>query len=246
MSNLRVLISTKIFPNAAHPGWAPFNRQQFAALSRLSGVEVVDVLATLPWFPGADLPLLRGRSLAQGLGAVPDHEVIDGLPVRHPRTLYVPKIDGGLSGALHLASLAPVARRYRGRVDVLLAAWAYPDGCAAVALGRLLGVPVVVKLHGSDINVLGQRRGPRTVMRARSSLAASRASCRVRWRLRALRRSGPASCTRRNQSSALPAWSPRASRRAAASTKVSTWALRVAMPGGPPLLQFQVPSGVRQ
>ena len=49
---------------------------------------------------------------------------------------------------------------------VLLAAWAYPDGCAAVALGRLLGVPVVVKLHGSDINVLGQRRGPRTVMRA--------------------------------------------------------------------------------
>ena len=109
MSNLRVLISTKIFPNAAHPGWAPFNRQQFAALSRLPGVEVVDVLATLPWFPGADLPILRGRSLAQGLGAVPDHEVIDGLPVRHPRTLYVPKLDGGLSGALHLASLAPVA-----------------------------------------------------------------------------------------------------------------------------------------
>ena len=71
MSNLRVLISTKIFPNAAHPGWAPFNRQQFAALSRLPGVEVVDVLATLPWFPGADLPILRGRSLAQGLGAVP-------------------------------------------------------------------------------------------------------------------------------------------------------------------------------
>ncbi len=161
---LRVLIATKIFPNQAAPGWAPFNRQQFAALSRLPGVKVVDVLATLPYFPGVGL--LGARSLAAGLTAVPATECIDGLPVRHPRTLYLPRIDHGLSGVLHAASLLPHLLCYRGRVDVMLAAWAYPDGCAAVALSRLLGVKVVVKLHGSDINVLSERLGPRLAMQA--------------------------------------------------------------------------------
>jgi glycosyltransferase involved in cell wall biosynthesis len=45
----------------------------------------------------------------------------------------------------------------RGKFDVLLGSWAYPDGVAAVALGRALGVPTVVKLHGSDIDVLATR-----------------------------------------------------------------------------------------
>ncbi|MBC7976040.1 MAG: glycosyltransferase family 4 protein, partial [Myxococcales bacterium] len=47
---MRVLAITKIFPNAAEPLSAPFNRQQFAALGRLCDVEV---LASIPWFPGA-------------------------------------------------------------------------------------------------------------------------------------------------------------------------------------------------
>jgi glycosyltransferase involved in cell wall biosynthesis len=35
---------------------------------------------------------------------------------------------------------------------VLLASYGYPDGCAGVVLGGLLGIPVVVKCHGSDLN----------------------------------------------------------------------------------------------
>ncbi|MCS6912251.1 MAG: glycosyltransferase family 4 protein [Myxococcales bacterium] len=159
---LRILFVSKIFPNRNKPGWAPFNRQQLVALSRLPGVTVVDVLATVPYFPGAGL--FRGRSLAADLLNLPARDTIDGLPVRHPRTLYLPRLGHAVSPLLYAASLLPVVPRYRGRVDVLLAAWAYPDGCAAVMLGRLLDLPVVVKLHGSDINVLGQRTGPRQLM----------------------------------------------------------------------------------
>jgi glycosyltransferase involved in cell wall biosynthesis len=46
--------------------------------------------------------------------------------------------------------------KLRDEVDVLLGSWAYPDGYAAVMLGRLLRLPVVVKLHGSDMNVIAQ------------------------------------------------------------------------------------------
>jgi len=51
--------------------------------------------------------------------------------------------------------------RYHGKVDVVLGSWAYPDGFAAVIAARLLGVPAVVKLHGSDINVMAKLPGPR-------------------------------------------------------------------------------------
>src|SRR5262249_19560431 len=146
------LVVTKIFPNALEPLSAPFNRQQLAALGRKCDVEV---LATIPWFPGASL---AGRLSATGrLAGVPQRDRIDGLEVAHPRTLYVPRVGHALSAGLYAASVLPALLRRRGRFDVLLGSWAYPDGVAAVALGRVLGVPTVVKLHGSDIDVLAAR-----------------------------------------------------------------------------------------
>lgn len=149
---MRVLAVTKIFPNALEPHSAPFNRQQLAALSRRCEVEV---LATIPWFPG----------LARDKRAIPRREVIDGLTVGHPRTLYLPRVGHALAPALYLASIAPAAAAYRRRCDVVLGSWAYPDGVAAIALGKLLGVPAVVKLHGSDLNVVAELRGPRAILR---------------------------------------------------------------------------------
>jgi glycosyltransferase involved in cell wall biosynthesis len=46
-------------------------------------------------------------------------------------------------------------------VDVVLGSWAYPDGFAAVVLAEMLGTPAVIKLHGSDMNVVARLPGPR-------------------------------------------------------------------------------------
>jgi teichuronic acid biosynthesis glycosyltransferase TuaC len=173
---VRVLIVTKIFPNAAEPLSAPFNRQQFRALAALPGLDVT-VLGTIPWFPGARL--LARWSSAGRVAAVPAAEIIDGLPVEHPRTLFIPRLAHGTWGPLYAASLLPAWRRHRGQVDVVLGSWAYPDGFAAVLLARALGVPAVVKLHGSDINVMAQEPGPRAQLawalpRAAAVVAVSR------------------------------------------------------------------------
>jgi glycosyltransferase involved in cell wall biosynthesis len=157
---VRVLAVTKIFPNAAEPLSAPFNRQQFAALARRCQV---DVLATIPWYPGAGL--LGRWSTAGRLTGVPRRERIEGLDVRHPRTLFLPRTAHGLWGPMYAASLAPEVLRWRGKTDVVLGSWAYPDGFAAILLARALGVPAVVKLHGSDINVIARIPGPRRLMR---------------------------------------------------------------------------------
>jgi len=172
---LRVLAITKIFPNAAEPLSAPFNRQQFAALAERCDLEI---LATIPWFPGAGL--VSRWSSAGKLASVPRTETIAGLTVRHPRTLFVPRLAHGAWGPLYAASIAPVAAMYRGKVDVVLGSWAYPDGFAAVVAARLIGVPCVVKLHGSDINVIAKLPGPRRMIawaltRAAKVVAVSRA-----------------------------------------------------------------------
>ncbi len=159
MAPLRVLAITKIFPNAAEPLSAPFNRQQFAALADHCDLQV---MATIPWFPGAGL--LGRWSSAGRLARVPRREHIAGLDVTHPRTLFFPRLAHATWGPLYAASIAPAVAPYRGRVDVVLGSWAYPDGFAAVVAARLLGVPAVVKLHGSDINSIAKLPGPRRLL----------------------------------------------------------------------------------
>jgi teichuronic acid biosynthesis glycosyltransferase TuaC len=172
---LRVLAITKIYPNAAEPLSAPFNRQQFAALATRCQLQV---MGTIPWFPGAGL--LSRWSSAGALAGVPGREMIDGIDVTHPRTLFVPRMAHATWGPLYAASIAPVMLRYRDKIDVVLGSWAYPDGFAAVIAARILGVPCVVKLHGSDINVITKIAGPRRLSawalpRATRIVAVSRA-----------------------------------------------------------------------
>ena len=156
---MRVVVLTRLFPNALEPLWSPFNKQQFTALGRLCDVEVLGVI---PWFPGARA--LKRVSAAGRLSDVPREENVNGLTIGHPRYLQLPKLPA-LAATLYSASLLPSLWRRR-RADVLLGAWAYPDGAATVMLGRALGLPTVVKVHGSDLNVIAKLPSVRAHLRA--------------------------------------------------------------------------------
>ena len=145
---MRVLILTQLFPNSLEPGFAAFNRQQFVALSKLTSVEI---LAAVPWLPAARF--LKHVSRAGKVADLPDCETIFGIDVRHPLYFTVPKLPR-LAPTTYAESLWPQIKQYRGQCDVLLASWAFPDGAAAITLGKRLGVPVAIKIHGSDVNTL--------------------------------------------------------------------------------------------
>lgn len=135
-------------------------------------------MATVPWYPGAGL--LARWSSAGKLTQIPRRETIEGIAVTHPRTLFVPRLAHGAWGPLYAASIAPALLPLRGRFDVVLGSWAYPDGFAAVVAARVLGLPCVVKLHGSDINIIAKLPGPRRLSawalpRAAKVVAVSRA-----------------------------------------------------------------------
>lgn len=161
---LRVLWVTRIFPNRVEPLACPFQRQQLAALSRQCEVEV---LATIPYYPGA--ALLGHRTRPGRLAAVPDRDQIDGIEVAHPRAPYLPgagPLLAAVNAPLYLGGLLPHLPRLRGRFDVVLGAFLYPDACAAAALARLLGLPYAVKGHGTDVNTVAQWRSVRPIVRA--------------------------------------------------------------------------------
>ena len=157
---LRILVLTKVFPNAREPAAAAFNRQQFAALARLG---TVDLRVPVQWFPGAGLlPERTGAGRLAGLGRF---DWIDGVFVQYPRVFHLPRLDYTVAPALYLASLWPSLRRLRGQIDVVLGSFLYPDGVAAVWLARMLGVPAVVQILGSDLNVLPKIAGVPAVLR---------------------------------------------------------------------------------
>jgi glycosyltransferase involved in cell wall biosynthesis len=79
--------------------------------------------------------------------------LVDGITVDYPRYLYTPRILRGWYGDLYRASIRQAFDRVVQdfKPDLIFAAWAYPDGWAAIDLGYRYDLPVAIKVHGSDV-----------------------------------------------------------------------------------------------
>ncbi len=152
---MRILAVTNIYPNPYKPHYAPYNRQEFRALAKLHSLAVISPIA---W---TDELACQGRSAAR----LPrDRRIqLDGLTVDHPRYLFTPKLLRTWYGHFYCFSVKSAFERALAefRPDLIYAPWAYPDGWAAVELGHAAGLPVVVKVHGSDVLLLTSDRGRR-------------------------------------------------------------------------------------
>ncbi len=152
---IRLLTFTTLYPNAARPNHGVFVENRLRHLVG-SGAVAATVLAPLPIFPGRDP------------GPVPAAESRHGLAVHHPRFLAIPKLGMALSPALLAAAASRAIRRLLAageRFDAIDAHYFFPDGVAAVALGRRFGLPVVVTARGSDITQFPDFAIPRRLIR---------------------------------------------------------------------------------
>lgn len=141
--NLSVLAITSQFPNLARPHLASFNRQQFGELAKLCDLTVV-----------APVPVKE----MLGPGENPSDPLSRHPPVVHPTFWYPPKFKRQWHGRTYLWSVWPTVQRLaqKQEFDVILATWLYPDGWAAAAMARRLQLPLVIKLHGSDVHTIAK------------------------------------------------------------------------------------------
>jgi glycosyltransferase involved in cell wall biosynthesis len=160
---LRVLTLATLFPDATRPNFGVFVERQTLGLAAHPDValKVVAPVGMPPW-PISRTP--RYRPLA----ALPERQAWKGLDVLRPRFLNVPGTGGRHHVAALVRALIPVLARLRRDFpfDVIDASFFFPDGPAAVALGRHFGVPVSIKARGADIHHWGHAAATAAQVRA--------------------------------------------------------------------------------
>jgi glycosyltransferase involved in cell wall biosynthesis len=144
---LKILTFTSLFPNNACPHHGVFVKERMVAVSRLPEFEV-EVVAPVPYWPNVRLGPWWLYSQIERT------EKIESLLVHHPRYFLIPKIGMVLHGWLMFVGVLPYMKALAKAkpFDVIDAHYVYPDGLAAVLLGKYFRCPVIVSARGSDVN----------------------------------------------------------------------------------------------
>jgi glycosyltransferase involved in cell wall biosynthesis len=136
----RVLFLARAYPNRMQPLHGLWVRQHVTSSTAFCEPKV---LSPVPWCPpipgmGDEYRLFR---------RVERTASDEGIEVLHPRFLVGPGLRfAPIEATTYLASALPAAARLRRRFpfDLVHAHFTYPDGVAAVALGRRYSVPVII------------------------------------------------------------------------------------------------------
>lgn len=141
-----VVVLSSLFPSSVQPGAGLFVRERMFRVGRRLPLCVV---APSPWFP---LQALLRRWRPHFRPGAPGYEQQQGFDVWYPRFFSVPSALKRLDGLAMAFGAYPRLRALKrmGRLDLIDAHFGYPDGYAAVLLGRWLGVPVTITLRGTE------------------------------------------------------------------------------------------------
>lgn len=141
-----IVVFSTLFPHPGQPNAGVFIRER---MFRVAAQLPLLVVAPQPWFP---LQGLIRRWRPHFRPSAPLHEEQYGVEVYHPRFFSVPGLFKSLDGLFMALASYRLMRKLRraGRLDVIDAHFAYPDGYAATLLGRWLGVPVTITLRGTE------------------------------------------------------------------------------------------------
>ena len=138
----KVLVVGNLFPTAIQPSVSPFNKIQFSALGRRRDVSILVLVSWIVWLKSF---IRRKKS-----GDNPPY-----CNLRHAPYFYLPKLATALHSATLFVSLLPhVLWCRRVSPEVVIVSWAFPDAVAVALWCRLFNKPFMIKVHGSDINVV--------------------------------------------------------------------------------------------
>jgi glycosyltransferase involved in cell wall biosynthesis len=168
---LNLLTFSTLYPNQAAPGQGVFVENRLRHLLATKQARSL-VLAPVPYFPSTSAFFGSWARHA----AAPRAETRFGIEVLHPRFPAIPRLGMNIAPALlYVAAARALARLHAaGRCfDLIDAHYLYPDGVAAVWLGRRFSIPVVLTARGSDLTRLPDHFVPRALIRRASVRAAA-------------------------------------------------------------------------
>lgn len=146
---MRILVLSHMFPSAFNEVAGIFVHEQVKALVK-KGVEV-QVVAPVPWSP---FPINRMSKKWKTYSEIPLLSVRDGIKVWYPRYLAFPRswFFASSGQRMYRGIKDVVAKIYREfPFDLIHAHVALPDGYAGALLAQRFGKPLVVTIHGQDL-----------------------------------------------------------------------------------------------
>jgi glycosyltransferase involved in cell wall biosynthesis len=160
---IRIVTFSTLYPNAVQGTHGVFVENR---LRHLVGSNKVSarVVAPVPWFPFGSAVFGRYGHLAKA----PLRERRFGIDIVHPRYPVLPKIGMTIAPVSLYAFVRPILARLINNgwdFDLLDAHYFFPDGVAAVMLGRAFGKPVAITARGTDINLIPRYPAPRRMIR---------------------------------------------------------------------------------
>lgn len=151
MTRPKVLVLSHMYPRQNSPMRGVFIHHHVQHLIS-SGCESI-VVSPVPYAPG----LLATNERRRGYGRTPTQDVIDAVNIYYPRYLRPPgeRFHAFSTVAMSIGGVdrAISALLRDWRPDLLHVHTATPAGYAGLRIGRRHGLPVVVSLRGSDINI---------------------------------------------------------------------------------------------
>jgi teichuronic acid biosynthesis glycosyltransferase TuaC len=166
----RLLSIATLYPNAHTPRFGTFVARQMEALAARGDwdVTVINPVGTPPFASR----IMLGRYGPLAAAAISGVE--SGVTVHRPRFTLIPAIGGPFNPRMIVRAVLPLARQLHALApfDLVDAQFFYPDGPAAAAVARDLGLPLAIKARGADISLWGHKPYALRKMRAAASQAA--------------------------------------------------------------------------
>lgn len=141
---MKIIIITNLYPNLLEPNRATFNKAQFRELSKHCDLKII---APIAWTD-------RFSLWSNKKASIPRREFIDNIEVYHPTYFFPPKILRPAYGICYWLSIVWVFKKinFQFNADAIFATWAFPDAFAAALIARKSNLPLITKIHGSDIH----------------------------------------------------------------------------------------------
>jgi teichuronic acid biosynthesis glycosyltransferase TuaC len=155
---MKVLVLSHMYPSTANEVSGIFVHEQVKALVE-KGVDV-RVVSPVPWAP---FPINQMTQKWKAYSRIPVQSVWDGIKVSYPRYLAFPKgwFFASSGKRMYHGIRKVVAEIYREfPFDLIHAHVVLPDGYAGAILSEDFGCPLVVTIHGQDLQHT-IHRGPR-------------------------------------------------------------------------------------
>jgi len=183
---MKILTFSTLYPNAARPSHGIFVETRLRHLLASGKVES-KVVAPVPWFPSSN-PWFGEYAV---FAKAPREERRYSIDVVHPRYVTVPKLGMSMAPFLLAAGARSAVKSIIRRgydFDLIDAHYFYPDGVAAVLLGRHFGKPVVITARGTDVNLMPRYRLPSAMIQwaARHAAGIVTVACALKDKLVAL------------------------------------------------------------